>query len=538
MTPRMVKATLLHNGVIHPRAGSAETTGALLLLGERVLESGSADDLAAAWTGKLQSIDLQGRTVLPGLCDAHLHLEKYARAVTQLDCATTTRDECLRRVAVRAQGARPGEWVLGHGWNQNDWGGHGTAAELDHVAPENPVYLTAKSLHAAWVNSRALQSARIDPATPDPVGGAIVRDGQGAPTGILLEFAMSLVADRIPVASTEAIAGQIAAAQVALWRFGITAVHDFDGPSCFRALQILHAQGSLRLHVLKSIPIEFLDQAVALGLQSGFGDDWLRLGHVKIFADGALGPRTAAMLQPYDGEPGNTGISLIDREGILEAGIRAAGSGLPLAIHAIGDRANHDVIEGLAALRRFEREHALPHLRHRIEHLQLLHPDDLARPAELGLVVSMQPIHATSDMPMADRYWGDRRRTAYAWRSQVERGALAAFGSDAPVESPNPFLGLHAAVTRRRADGSPGPQGWVPQERISLEAALLGFTEGPAEVAGMAGRLGRLQPGSYADLIVLEDDPYRLPPTDLASIQPLATMVAGRWVYPEDEPGF
>jgi predicted amidohydrolase YtcJ len=281
-----------------------------------------------------------------------------------------------------------------------------------------------------------------------------------------------------------------------------------------------------------------LDQAAALGLRSGFGDDWLRLGHVKIFADGALGPRTAAMLQPYAGEPGNTGISLIDREGILEAGIRAAHSGLPLAIHAIGDRANHEVLEGLAALRAHEREHALPPLRHRIEHLQLLHPDDMARPAELGLVVSMQPIHATSDMPMADRYWGERRRTAYAWRSQIERGALAAFGSDAPVESPNPFLGLHAAVTRCRADGSPGPTGWVPEERIPLGAALQGFTEGPAEVAGMAGRLGTLEPGSFADLIVLETDLYRLPPAELASVEPLATMVAGRWVYPDGEPGF
>ena len=538
MSPPVLTATLLRNGVIHPRAGSSASTEALLILGDRVLDFGHGDDLAAAWTGELQSIDLQGRAVLPGLCDAHLHLGKYARTVAQVDCETATRDECLRRVAARAARTRPGEWVLGHGWNQNDWGGHGTATELDSVAPENPVYLTAKSLHAAWVNRRALQAGLIETATPDPPGGAIVRDGRGAPTGILLESAVSLVADRIPASAPEEIAQEIAGAQAGLWRFGITAVHDFDGPSCLRALQILHAQGSLWLHVLKSIPIEFLDQAAALGLQSGFGDDWLRLGHVKIFADGALGPRTAAMLHPYAGESGNSGMSLIDREGILEAGIRAAHSGWPLAVHAIGDRANHEVIEGLAALRQHERRHALPPLRHRIEHLQLLHPDDLARPSELGLVASMQPIHATSDMPMADRYWGERSRYAYAWRSLLEHGALPAFGSDAPVESPNPFLGLHAAVTRRRADGSPGPEGWYPEERIPLEAALLGFTEGPAQVAGMADRLGRLESGCYADLIVLEEDPYRLAPADLASIQPRATMVAGRWVYPDGEPGF
>jgi predicted amidohydrolase YtcJ len=349
---------------------------------------------------------------------------------------------------------------------------------------------------------------------------------------------MALVGDRIPAASPASIARAIGAAQVALWAFGITAVHDFDGPSCLRALQILRREGSLGLHVLKSIPVELLDQVSAVGLQSGFGDDWLRLGHVKIFADGALGPRTAAMIEPYAGEPGNTGLSLIDREGILEIGIRAARSGLPLAIHAIGDRANHEVLEGLAALRQFEREQSLPTLRHRIEHLQLLHPDDIPRPAQLRLTVSMQPIHSTSDMPMAERYWGERSRFAYGWRSQLESGALAAFGSDAPVESPNPFLGLHAAVTRQRTDGSPGPEGWIPSERIPLEAALQGFTEGPAECADLADRLGRLEAGYFADLIVLDEDPYRLPAADLASLQPRATMVGGRWVYPGGDPGF
>jgi len=538
MTPSLPEAVLLRNGKIHPRADSPATCEALLLLGGRILALGSADSIGEAWPAPTTTFDLRGRTVLPGLCDAHLHLEKYASALTQIDCGTPSREECLRRVQARAEHTRPGEWLLGHGWNQNDWGGHGSAAELDRVAPESPVFLTAKSLHAAWVNTRALRAASIDRATPDPPGGAILRDADGSPTGILLEAAIALVADRIPAADPAAVAEEIRAAQTALWRFGITAVHDFDGPRCFRALQILHGRGELQLHVLKSIPIEFLDQAAALGLQSGFGDDWLRLGHVKIFADGALGPRTAAMLRPYDGEPDNLGISLIDREGILEAGILAARAGLPLAVHAIGDRANHEVIEGLAALRRFERENRLPALRHRIEHLQLLAPDDLARPAELGLVVSMQPIHATSDMPMAQRYWGERNRYAYAWKSQLQRGALAAFGSDAPVESPNPFLGLHAAVTRRRLDGAPGPEGWIAEERIDLGAALRGFTVGPAETAGMGDRLGRLEPGCYADLIVLDRDPYSLPPAELGSLLPRATMVAGRWAYPEGEPGF
>ena len=538
MSPNLPEAYLLRGGKIHTRAESAETMESLLIYDNRVLAAGTTGEVTAAWPGRLRRLDLQGRAVFPGLCDAHIHLEKYARSLAMVDCETATKEECLRRVAEKAGSLPRGSWLLGHGWNQNDWGGHGTVSELDRAAPEHPVYLTAKSLHAAWVNGAALRAASIAAGTPDPPGGLILRDERGAPTGILLEAAMALVADRLPDSDPSLVAREIQTAQRDLWRFGLTAAHDFDGPRCLQALQILRARGDLRLRVLKSIPVELLEHAVALGFRSGFGDDWLRIGHVKIFADGALGPRTAAMLQPYDGEPENSGILLIDREGILEAGIRAAAVGLPLAIHAIGDRANHEVLEGLTALRRHEEEHGLPHLRHRIEHLQLIHPDDAARPSELGITVSMQPIHATSDMPMANRFWGARSRLAYAWKSQLDLGAMAAFGSDAPVESPNPFLGLHAAVTRRRADGSPGKDGWIPEERISLEAAFQGFTRGAAETAGMQDRLGRLEPGCLADLIVLDDDPYLLPPEALGSVQPRATMVGGAWVYPEGGPDF
>jgi len=535
---RLPPATLLCNGVIHPRADRPATVEALLAFDGKVMALGVEAELRRLWPGELRAHDLGGRTVLPGLCDAHLHLEKYARSVSQIDCETPSRALCLERVRQRAAGAAPGEWILGHGWNQNDWGGHGSADELDRVAPDNPVYLTAKSLHAAWVNRRALERAGVHAGTPDPPGGSILRTESGDPSGILLEGAMSLVAETIPAPSPEGVAEEIVVAQSRLWSMGITAVHDFDGPRCFRALQILRERDDLRLRVLMSLPVDHLTQASALGLQSGFGDDWVRSGHVKIFADGALGPRTAAMFQPYDGEPGNTGISLIDREGILEAGIAAALAGWPLAIHAIGDRANHEVLEGLAALRRYEQEHGLPRRRHRIEHLQLLHPDDVPRPAELGLVASMQPIHATSDMPMAERYWSGRTRFAYAWNSQRRRGVLLAFGSDAPVESPHPFAGVHAAVTRRRADGSPGPEGWIPEERLSLEDALAGFTIGPARAAGWQDRLGRLEPGFFADLIVLDADPYRIGPDALPGMRPVATMVAGAWVYPGTEPEF
>lgn len=530
MTTAAPSSVLIRNARIYVRASAPTPTEAILLTAGRVAATGLEAERLADTLATVEILDLAGRTILPGLCDAHLHLEMYARSLAMVDCETS-KEECLRRVQARARQLKHGSWILGHGWNQNDWGGHGTAAELDSVAPDHPVYLTAKSLHAAWANSAALLLAGVHSSTPDLPGGALVRDASGAPTGVLLEGAMALVADQIPPPSVEVVAEEILAAQEILWQFGITAVHDFDGPRCFQALQVLHAERRLGLHVLKSIPLDQLEHAASVGLRGGFGDDWLRIGHLKIFADGALGPRTAAMLHPYADEPGNMGIELLDREGLLEVGMKAARLGLPLAVHAIGDRANHEVLEGFAALRAFEGAEGLPALRHRIEHLQLVHFDDVARPAELDVIASMQPIHATSDMPMAIRAWGDRNRYAYAWRSQLDHGAMLAFGSDAPVDSPNPFLGLHAAVTRRRLDGSPSEDGWISEQRLSLAEALDAFTTAPARTAGYADRVGQLLPGFYADLIVLEKDPFTVPPGSLATISPLATMVAGEWVF-------
>ena len=406
-----------------------------------------------------------------------------------------------------------------------------STADLDAAAPDNPVYLTAKSLHAAWANSAAMKLAGITADSADPANGQIQRDRSGQPTGILLEAAMELIGRIIPEPSVKVIAEAIEKAQPVLWRMGLTGVHDFDQRSCFMALQQLHARGGLRLRVTKSIPVELLDHAVELGLRSGFGDDWLRIGSVKVFMDGALGPRTAAMFQHYLNEPENWGILVMDAEELLEIGRRAAGSGLSLAVHAIVDRANHEVLNAFERLRTYEKEKGLPALRHRIEHVQVLHADDAARPTQLGVIASMQPIHAPSDMLMADRYWGERANLAYAWRTQLQHGARLAFGSDAPVESPNPFWGLHAAVTRRRADGLPGPQGWHAEQRLSMQEALEGFTLGAAYAAGLEDRLGSLTPGHLADLIVLEKDPFACNPNDLLTMESWATMIGGKWVW-------
>ena len=237
------------------------------------------------------------------------------------------------------------------------------------------------------------------------------------------------------------------------------------------------------------------------------------------------------MFEPYVDEPQNRGILIMDKEQLFEQGKLAVKSGLSLAVHAIGDRAVHEVLDGLARLRTFEHEHGLPSLRHRIEHLQTIHPEDAHRLADMKIIASMQPIQAPSDMFMVERFLGERAKFSYAWKTQVLHGSRLAFGSDAPVENPNPFWGLHAAVTRRRLDGTPGLEGWIPDQRLTIGEAIEGFTFGPAYCSGMENRLGKLSAGYLADLIVIETDPFTCDPADLIHIQPTATMVGGEWIW-------
>ena len=524
---------LLYNANIHTLDSSHPLASAILIEGGRIVAVGEKDALEAIAHGRVEKQDMGGRTILPGLTDAHLHLQHYGLSLQKVDCETKTKAECLRRVAERAQKAKPGAWILGHGWNQNEWtddNAFPAASELDAIAPNNPVYLTAKSLHMGWANTAALQRASITNDTPDPKNGAIQRDNTGRATGILLETAMSLVEKTIPEPTISEIESAIENAQSILWKMGLTGVHDFDRRDSFMALQHLHAQKKLKLRVNKNIPVESVDHANALGLRTGFGDDWLWIGSVKAFMDGALGPHTAAMFQPYQDEPENRGILNMDGEELFEHCRKAADVGLSMTVHAIGDRANHEVLNAYQQLRAYETEKGLPHLRHRIEHVQVIHPDDAPRFAQLNVIASMQPIHAPSDMFAADRFWGDRSAHAYAWRTQLNHGATLAFGSDAPVESPNPFLGLHAAVTRRRADGSPSAEGWYPEQKLTLAEALSAYTVGAAYAANAENRLGKLAQGYLADLIVLEENIFSADPQSLLTIKAKSTMINGEWV--------
>ena len=398
-----------------------------------------------------------------------------------------------------------------------------------------PIYLSARSGHAAWVNSAALRRAQITDSTPDPDGGVIQRDSSGKATGILFETAMTLVADVIPKPTAAELADLMAEAQTLAWQVGLTGLHDFDDQSAFEAMQVLHEQGRLGLRIVKQINKAFLNYALGLRMRWGFGDDWLRIGALKLFADGALGSRTASMIDPYEGEPDgappNRGIIVIEKEEMIALVGAASRAGLPTTIHAIGDRAVHDVLDVFETVRREEMEQNLLRSarRHRIEHVQLIHPDDVARLAELDIIASMQPIHATADYLMADRYWGKRSRLAYNPREQLDRGVRVAFGSDTPVEPFDPLKGIHAAVTRRRPDGSPGAEGWYPEARLTVDEAVRGYTQGPAYAAGMEDRLGILAPEYLADLTILDRDLYTVDPDELLKVKVIGTMVGGMW---------
>lgn len=530
----MHKITVLKNGRMYSQDRFRPAVQAVAIISGRILAIGSDDEMMAIAGSGADIIDLDGRCATPGLVDAHVHFQSFSLSLSQIDLAgSESVNDALARVAAAAGNDPGNHWLEGRGWNQAEWpdARFPTAAELDAITGPRPALLVHKSGHAAWANSQALYLASINSNTADPAGGQIQRDASGRPTGILFETATDLLDDVVPWPSEDRITKAMRLGQQACLRAGLTGVHDFDGRTCFRALQSLHEGGELAFRIVKNIPVRYLDHAIGVGLRSGFGDDWLRIGGVKMFADGALGPRTAAMLAPYEGEPENTGIVVTDKEEMIEHARRASAAGLSLTVHAIGDRANHDVLDVYATVRAEEQARGGSTLRHRIEHFQIAHPSDFQRLAALNVVASMQPIHATSDMDMADRHWGDRARNSYAWRRVLEAGGLLAFGSDAPVDPIEPLAGIHAAVTRRRADGSPDPEGWYPQQRLSIDEAIRGFTMGPAETSGQQRHLGSISPGKLADLTVFERDIYRIAPEELLNVKIAGTMVGGSFKY-------
>jgi hypothetical protein len=522
--------TIFHHARVHGDAGPDITATALAVAGGRIVATGTDDDLAAAFP-RARRADLQDLHVFPGLIDAHNHVVGYGIGLLQVELRETRSiAQALQRIAAATRDVPVDAWVIGRGWDKNVWaeGRFPTRHDLDPTTGLRPAAATSKDGHMLWVNSAALQLAGVTRDTPDPPGGAIGRDTSGEPDGLLAEEARLLVQRIMPAHSPAMREHAVLAAAAEFHRLGLTAIHAFtgattEGPDQLITLQRLHSRGELPVRCVATLPDRHLEAAAATGIRTGLGDNVLRVGPVKIFADGTLGSQTASMLAAFDGQPDNVGIRVRTPEEIDRLVALAVGAGLWTAIHAIGDRANRDVLDIL------EHHHLASEaagIRHRIEHVQLLHPDDLPRFARAGVVASMQPIHATADRDIADRYWGHRARWAYAWRSLAATGAVLAFGSDAPVETPDPWRGLYAAVTRRRGDEPGGA--WYPEECLTLEEALRAYTIGPAVAAGTEGWQGTLQAGKVADFIALDRDPYEGTPEDLLRVQVLATVVDGR----------
>jgi predicted amidohydrolase YtcJ len=523
----MSKNILFANGKffskIKPQSNS------LLIEDGQIKFLGDLQEARKSASSQITEIDLSGKFILPGLCDFHLHLAYTAEKLDAVDCETDSLGECLARVATKAQNTPADDWIIGYGWNHNVWqpAEYGTATRLDAVSANHPVFLHAKSLHAAWVNTMAMRIAGIDRNTTDPEGGVIIRDENGEPTGILLENAASLVFNHLPEPNTEQVAQKILRAQTHLHSLGLTAVHDFDRFQSAEALLLLNDRDELKLRVSKNLPSEEVDRVISENWRAKLSrPPFLKPGWLKAFADGALGPQSAAMLESYQGSQ-NLGMLLLKAEDLANLGKKAALAGWPLSVHAIGDRAVREVLDGFHLLRQFERENHLPPLPHRIEHVQIIQPADLQRMKDYNIIASVQPIHAPSDFLTADHHWGRRCEYAYAYQSLLSKGVDVRFGSDAPVESADPFLGIHAAVTRKRLDGQPGPQGWYPPQRVTLQQAISAITQ---PLPG-SGEVDLLVTGMPADLVILDHDPFMLDPDELAELKPNMTVVAGEVVF-------
>jgi predicted amidohydrolase YtcJ len=527
--------TLFYNGKLYTMDAAQPQAQALAIARDRIIAVGSDATLRSLASSATRQINLQGRTVLPGFIDAHIHFLGYGQSLKEIDLmGAPTLEAALATVADHAARTPAGQWLSGRGWDQSLWPGYRfpTRHDLDRISTQHPIFLRRKCGHAGWANSRALALAGITAVTDDPDGGEIERDtATGAPTGILKENAMSLVARLQAELTPAAAVDAVTLAMQKLHSMGIVAVHNMEDRVTLRALQELREAGELKIRVVQQIPEADLDAAISLGLRSGFGDHWLRIGAVKIFSDGSLGARSALMIEPYVGEPQNYGIAMLSNERLHAQVEKAARAGLAVHIHAIGDQANRNVLDAIEATRRAG---IGLHLRHRIEHAQVLHPDDVSRFAALGVIASMQPIHATQDMLLADAHWGSRARLSYAWSTLQSAGAHLAFGSDAPVETPDVLQGLYATVTRRRADGTPGPEGWYPEECLTLREALLAYTVGAAHSVGMEAVQGQLAPGMLADLVVLEQDILTAEPAALLDTSVTATIVGGEIVFGSD----
>ena len=507
---------------------------AVAIRGDRIVWVGNSDEGKKLYPSA-RAMDLHGATVLPGLIDAHTHLINLGESLVRLNLKDISSEkEIVERVKQRAASAAPGEWILGWGWDEGKWASnYPTNQALSAATPNNPVFLVGLHTFAAWANQRALELAGVNKDTKDPENGKILRDEKtGEPTGILLNHAQELVSKHIPQATLAQAkrAMQLAARECV--RNGLTSVHEAKvTPLMVQAFHALVREGQMPVRVY----------AMLDGADKNLVDEWLKRGpeidphhqltirSFKLFADGALGSRGAALLEPYSDAPQTKGVMTSPEADVYGLTRRALQARFQVCTHAIGDAANRSVLN---AYEQAEKEVPDAHdPRLRIEHAQVLSPEDIPRFAKLGVIASMQPTHATSDMPWAEKRVGPERiKGAYAWRSVKDSGAHLPLSSDFPGETLNPFYGIYAAITRQDPQGNP-PGGWHPEQKLTLEEALRGYTTEAAYAEFEETNKGAIEKGKLADLTVISQDITKVPPSEILSIRALKTFVGGKVVY-------
>ena len=526
------------NGRIYTVDITRPTASALAVRGSRIVFVGSDAEAKALTGSATRVVDLQGKTVIPGIIDAHAHLLGLGTSLRNVNLVgATSYAEVVSRVAARARTVKPGEWILGRGWDQTRWASNAfpTHEDLSRALPNHPVVLSRVDGHAVLANAKAMELAGVTGRTPDPVGGRIIRDASGAPTGVFVDNAEELVSKAIPPSSQQEKRRAILAAIAECNRYGLTAIHDAgQDAATIRIYEQLARAGefNLRNYVMLSDPggraAALRNPYLTRGPQNGLygGRLWVRA--IKLYADGALGSRGAALLAPYSDEPANSGLLVSQPPHIAmmaELGLRR---GFQINVHAIGDRGNRIALDAIeSALRRIPRAGH----RFRVEHAQVISPEDIPRFAQLGVIPSMQATHQTSDMRWAEARVGPQRiRGAYAWRSLLNTGVVIPNGTDFPVEEVNPMLTFHAAVTRQDAAGTP-VGGWYPEQKMTREEALQSITIWAAYAGFQESVMGSITPGKYADFVVLDRDIMRVPDSELHETRVLSTWLAGKRVY-------
>jgi predicted amidohydrolase YtcJ len=535
--PPAEPATLIvHNAQVYTAHDARPIVEAVAVRGDRIVLVGASAEALKLRGPNTRTIDAHGATLLPGIQDAHGHFTNLGASLQILQLrGTSSYEQIVDMVRARAATARPGEWIQGRSWDQNDWPVKDWPShqQLTEAAPNNPVYLTRVDGHAALVNKAALDAAGITRATVDPAGGRIIRDDAGEPAGVLIDAAQNLVAGKIPPVTDEQLEEQILLADREARRFGLTMVHDAGTtPNTVAAYKRLVDAGKLktRLYVMLRGPLSMLEPEFRKGPLINYGGHRLSVRAIKIGADGALGSRGAALLEPYSDEPTTTGLMTTPENEIYAQTLAASRAGFQTCVHAIGDRANRVTLD---VFERVQRE--VPgsrDLRMRDEHAQILDAADIPRFAKLNVIASMQATHATSDMPWVPARIGAARAQegAYVWRRLIGLGVILANGSDFPVEEPNPMLGFYAAVTRQDPDGQPSG-GWMPEERLSREEMLKSFTWNAAYAAHAEQDLGSLEVGKLADMVLLDKNVMTVEPREILSARPLLTIIGGEVVF-------